>query len=161
MLSKSQSIYNSTISNGVHLPSTARARLSKFYSAKRHVPILGGEDFINWLKEGGFSLSGEHVGYQTGILRPPVSSVIREVAKLYRVSEEGLFRGQRGKRNKARQVAMYLIRDLCDKFLKEIAQSFSPGNYGSGGGACSVIERQIKVDRRLRRRIEQIREIVS
>jgi chromosomal replication initiation ATPase DnaA len=56
---------------------------------------------------------------------------------------------------------MYLIRDLCDKFLKEIAQSFSPGNYGSGGGACSVIERQIKVDRRLRRRIEQIREIVS
>jgi len=145
----------------LHLPSTARAGLSKFYSAKRHAPILGGEDFINWLKEGGFSLSGEHVGYETGPLRPPVSSVIREVAKVYKVSEEALFRGQRGKRNEARQVAMYLIRDLCDKSLKEIAQSFSLGSYGSVGGACSVIERQIKVDRRLRRHIEQIRGMVS
>jgi len=69
--------------------------LSKFYSAKTHAPILGGEDFINWLKEGGFSFSGEHVGYETGILRPPIFSV--EVAKFYMVSEEGLFRGQRGK----------------------------------------------------------------
>lgn len=45
----------------------------------------------------GFSLSGEHVGYETGILRPPVSSVIRQVAELYKVSEESLFHGQRGK----------------------------------------------------------------
>ena len=77
-----------------------------------------------------------------GILRPPVSSVKMGVAKVYKVSEEALFRGQRGKRNEARQVAMYLIRDLCDKSLKEIAQSFSLGSYGSVGGACSVIERQ-------------------
>ncbi len=91
----------------------------KFYSAKRHAPILGGEDFINWLKEGGFSLSGEHVGYETGILRPPVSSVIREVDKLYKVAEQGLFRGQSGKGNEARHVAMYLIRELCNKSLKE------------------------------------------
>ena len=64
-------------------------------------------------------MSGEHVGYETGILRSPVSSVIREVAKVYKVSEEGLFHGQRGKRNEAWQVAMYLIRELCDKSLKE------------------------------------------
>ena len=61
--------------------------LSKFYTAKRHAAILGGEDFINRLKEGGFSLSGEHMGYETGILRPPVSSVIRQVAELYKVSQ--------------------------------------------------------------------------
>jgi len=63
----------------------------KYYSAKRHAPILGGEDFINRLKEGGFSLRGEHMGYETGILRPPVSSVIREVAKVYKVSQGGSF----------------------------------------------------------------------
>jgi len=56
---------------------------------------------------------------------------------------------------------MYLIRELCDKSLKEIAQSISLGSYGSVGGACSVIEIQIKVDRRLRWRIELIREMVS
>lgn len=64
-------------------------------------------------------------------------------------------------KNEARQVAMYLIRELCDTSLKEIAQLFSLGSYGSVGGACSVIERQTKVDRKLRRRIEQIREIAS
>ena len=42
-----------------------------------------------------------------------------------------------------------------------MAQSFSLGSYGSVGGACSVIERQIKVDSRLRCRIEQIRGMVS
>ena len=70
-------------------------------------------------------------------------------------------KAQKGKRNEARQVAMYLIRELCNKSLKEIAQSFSLGSYGRVGGACSVIERQIKVDRKLRRRIEQIREMAS
>jgi hypothetical protein len=34
-------------------------------------------------------------------------------------------------------------------------------SYGSVGGACSVIDRQIKVDKKLRRRIEQIREMAS
>ena len=87
--------------------------------------------------------------------------MIREVTKLYNLSEEGLFRGQRGKRNEARHVAMYLIRELCKLSFKEIGQSFLLGSYGSVGGACSVIERQIKVDRRLRRGIEQIRGMVS
>jgi len=45
----------------------------------------------------GLSLSGEHVGYETGPRRPPVSSVIREVAEFYKVSEESLLHGQRGK----------------------------------------------------------------
>ena len=69
---------------------------------------------------------------------------------------------QRGKRNEARQVAMYLIRELCNKSLKEIAEWLSLGSYGSVGGACSVIEKQLKGDsRRLQRRIEGIREMVS
>jgi len=75
--------------------------------------------FIKWVKQGEFSLSREHVGYETGVLRPPVSSVLREVATTYGVSEEGLLHGQRGKGNEARQVAMYLARELCNRSLKE------------------------------------------
>jgi len=133
----------------------------RFYSNKRHSPILGDEDFITWLKEADFSLSREHVGYERKILRPHISSVISEVARIYKVSKEDIFHGQRGKRNEARQVAMYLIRELCDKSLKEIAEVFSLGSYGSVGSACSVIERKIKLDRTLLRRIEQIREMAS
>ena len=41
-----------------------------------------------------------------------------------RVSEEELFHSQMGKRNETRQVAMYLLTELCNKSLKEIARSF-------------------------------------
>jgi putative transposase len=135
--------------------------LLRFYSGKRRHPVLGDEGFTSWVQDGDFSVSEEYVSYETTILRPPVTSVIRAVAEIYRVSEEDLFHGRRGQRNEARQVTMYLIRELCDRSLKEIARVFSLGSYGSVGGACSVIERRIKTDRRLCRRIEQIREKVS
>ena len=112
--------------------------------------MLGSEEFVEWVRAGEFSFSREHVGYETGVLRPRVSSVIREVAKVYKVSEEALFHSQKGRSNEARQVAMYLIRELCDTSLKEIARLFSLGSYGSPGGACSVIEGQIKGDTNLR-----------
>jgi hypothetical protein len=65
--------------------------LVKFYSTKRHTPVLGSEEFAEWVRAGKFS-----------------------------------FR-----------------------------------SYGRVGGACSVIERQVEGDRKLRRRIEQIREKAS
>ena len=68
---------------------------------------------------------------------------------------------KRGRRNEARQVAMYLVRELCNKSLNNIAELFSLGSYGGVGAACSVIEKQLKVDRGLRRRIEQIRKMAS
>ena len=65
-----------------------------------------------------------------------------------------------GKSNEPRQVAVYLIRKLCDTSLKEIAKLFSLGSYGSVGGACSVVDRQLKEDMKLRRRIEEVRQRV-
>jgi hypothetical protein len=50
--------------------------LLEFYSIRRHSLILGDEDFISRVRGRGFSVSGERVGYETGILRPRVSSVI-------------------------------------------------------------------------------------
>jgi putative transposase len=92
--------------------------LVKFYSTKRHTPVLGCEDFVEWVRAGEFSFSGEHVDYETGVLRPGVSSLIREVAKVYKVSEETLFHSRRGRSNEARQVAMHLIRELCETSLR-------------------------------------------
>lgn len=66
-----------------------------------------------------------------------------------------------GQRNEAKQVAMYLIRALCDEFLKEVGGVFSVRSYGSIGGACHVIKRQIKLDKALRRRIEQMISVSS
>ena len=65
------------------------------------------------------------------------------------------------KRNETTRVAMYLVRQSFDKSFKDKAEVLSPGRYSSVGRACSVIERRIKLDRTLRRRIEQIRGMVS
>ena len=72
--------------------------LVKFYSSKRLAPLLGDTDFITRIREGRTSFSGEHTRYETGALRPRVSSVLRDIATLYRVSEESLLHGKRGKR---------------------------------------------------------------
>jgi hypothetical protein len=40
-----------------------------------------------WVKRGEFSVSREHMGYETGILRPGISSVVKAVAKIYQVPE--------------------------------------------------------------------------
>jgi len=137
-----------------------KEKLLEFYSSKRRSPILADEGFIFRVKRGRPSISREHVRYETKILKPSVSSVIKAVADIYQVSEEALFQGRRGKRNEARQVAMYLIRELCDSTLSEVADIFSLGSYGSVGGASSVIERRAESDRTLRRRIEELRKIV-
>jgi len=63
-------------------------------------------------------------GYETRIFRPTVSSAIKAVSEFYKVYEDNLFQGKRGQRNEARQVAMYLIRELCDQSLKEIQEFF-------------------------------------
>jgi len=52
-------------------------------------------------------------------------------------------------RNEARQVAMYLVRELCNKSLHIIGELFSLGSYGGVGTACSVIQKQLKVDKGL------------
>jgi len=113
--------------------------LVKFYSSKRLAPLLGNNDFITRIREGRTSFfSGEHTRYETGALRPRVSSVLRDIATLYHVSEASLLQGKRGKRNEARQVAMYLVRELCNKSLHTIAEVFSLGSYGGAGAACSA-----------------------
>ncbi len=135
--------------------------LLEFYSKKRRSPVLGDEDFVSRIKDGGYPLSQEHVSYETTMLRPRVSHVIMAVAEAYEVPRDDLFQLRRGERNEARRVAMYLSRELCNLTLKEIAEIFSLGSYGSVGAACSAIEAKLKSDRTLLRRMEKIRGMIA
>jgi len=46
---------------------------------------------------------------------------------------------------------LYLVRELWNKSLNNIAELFALRGYGGVGAACSVIEKQLKMDRGLRR----------
>jgi len=135
--------------------------LVEFYSNKRRAPILGNERFTSWVREGNFPLSMEHVKYETRPLRPRVSSVIGAVAESYGISQAMILHGRRGQRNEARQLAMYLTRELCDLSLMKIAQIFSLESYGGVGTVCTLIARRIRKDAALRSRIQQILEMIE
>jgi|SRR5262249_17129300 len=47
---------------------------------------------------------------------------------------EDLMKGKRGKENEARKVGMYLVKELCDLRLQEIAERFGARSYGAVGG---------------------------
>jgi hypothetical protein len=65
--------------------------------------------------------------------------------------------GELLRRNEPRKVAMYLVRELCDRSLNEIAEVFSLKRYASVGAACVSIQRDMNSGQRLWNRIQQIR----
>jgi hypothetical protein len=87
----------------------------------------------------------------------------------YHVMERGLtglgriFYGDKGSRGvkPGMWLCMYMVRQLCDRSLKGIAEVFSLESYGSVGGACGVIESRIRFERTPRRHIEGGTEMVS
>ena len=131
--------------------------LLKFYSRNNRPPILGDEHFAARIKDEEYPSDIEHVRYETTPFRPGIESVLETVAKVYRVPETELLSGRRGQRNEARQVAMYMMRELCAISLGEIAQTFHLRSYGGVGSACSIIARRVGEERGLKRRIQKIR----
>jgi chromosomal replication initiation ATPase DnaA len=68
-------------------------------------------------------------------------------------------KGRRGKDNEARKVGMYLAKELCDMKLKEIADQFGAGSYGTVGWACHGIATRIEEDAKFREQVSSIRRI--
>ena len=88
---------------------------------------------------------------------PPDVSVVRDmVCRSHGVKEEGLLASRRGRANKGCNVAIYLLR-LRGSKLKKIGTEFGISSYST---VRTIIERarnEIPKNRRLRKRIEQLR----
>jgi chromosomal replication initiation ATPase DnaA len=59
--------------------------------------------------------------------------VLKTLAKRYGLKVKDLAEDKRGKDNEPRKVGMYLVKELCDLKLKEIAEHFGAGSYGTVG----------------------------
>ena len=66
-------------------------------------------------------------------------------------------KGKRGKDNEARKVGMYLVKELCDLRLQEIAERFGTGSYGSVGWACHGVKSRMESDAKFRDRVNNVR----
>jgi chromosomal replication initiator protein len=95
-------------------------------------------------------------------VRITVDRIQQEVAQEYGVSVEGLKSKKRTKTlTVPRQVAMYLCRKHTDLPLVEIGQAFGGRDHTTVIHACDKVENEIKEDRTIRVRVEQLRERIA
>jgi hypothetical protein len=131
--------------------------LADFYKRGRQSPVLGDERFREWLLEKPVRVEREHPRYERVALRPSVEKVLATLARIYEVRVEDLLRGKRGKDNEPRKVGMYLVKELCDLKLGEIAQQFRAGSYGAVGWACHGVASRVESDAKFRDWVGRIR----
>jgi len=131
--------------------------LEEFYKKGRQSPVLGDEEFRERLNEKPLRVGREHPRHERALVRPSVDKVLRVLAGVYGVKVEDLMKAKRGKDNEARKVGMYLIKELCDLRLKEIAERFGTGSYGAVGWACHGITSRMESDAKFRDRVGSIR----
>ena len=79
---------------------------------KKWPSLLGGEDFISWIKETFFEKKKHRQIQESVQLAPEQEDIIREVCRSYDIKEPVLLAAQRGKSNEPRNVAIYLCRVL-------------------------------------------------
>jgi hypothetical protein len=131
--------------------------LENFYKSERKSPVLGSEEFREGVRGESTRIDREHPRYERTALRPSVDQVLRLLAKTYRLKRDDLLRGRRGKDNEPRRVGMYLVKELCDLKLREIAERFGTGSYGAVGWACHGVVARMNSDTTFRDRVESIR----
>jgi hypothetical protein len=131
--------------------------LEKFYKTERKSPVLGGEEFRERVREKSIRIDREHPRYERAAVRPSVDQVLRILAKAYGLKLDDLLRGRRGKDNEPRRLGMYLVKELCDLKLQEIAERFGTGSYGGVGWACHGVAARMNSDARFRDRVDSIR----
>lgn len=131
--------------------------LEEFYKKGQQIPVLGDEEFRERLLEKPLRVEREHPRHERAAVRPSVDKVLTTLAKIYEVKVEDLMRGKRGKDNEARKVGMYLVKELCDLRLREIAERFGTGSYGAVGWACHGVASRMESDAKFRDRVGGIR----
>jgi len=121
--------------------------------------LLGSKSFVQWVKDTFLSAGRrdqEIPDLKTLKPRPPVEAIVRAVAERLRVSlEQILTRGR--KRNRARDITIYLSRELSGLSCQELGRRFG----GLSGAAITMrhnlVVRQMAKDRRLTEDISHVR----
>jgi putative transposase len=121
--------------------------------------LLGGKPFLQWVKDTFLAARREDreiPDLKTLRPRPSVEAIIDAVAERLGVSpEQILTRGR--KCNRARDIALYLSRELSGLTCQELGRRFG----GLSGAAVTIrhhlVSRRLAEDRRLRQDISQIR----
>jgi putative transposase len=130
--------------------------LERYYDSKRQSPVLGRVAFTKKIRVPQGRLNREIPRYHRRAVQVDPDLVIGKVAGMYGMDRQGVLRGVRGKRNEARNVAMYLVSRCCDRTLRETAEMFGLGSYGAVGWVCHGVRTKMEREKKFRDQMERI-----
>lgn len=138
--------------------------LVKFYQRKRQSWVLGGEEFVESLKERLLSsdtdlqeISESRTIHGEGTLQ----RIVKTVANEFKIKESEVKQSQRGRENTPRNLALYLTKIKTGLSLKEIAVHFEINSYKTVAGQCLRFEKRLEREKALNRRFSRIEAICS
>jgi hypothetical protein len=134
-----------------------RLDILRFYEGRKLPSILGGEEFMQRVKERFFPRMQHPEIPESRVLAPDVDAIKEAVCNVYGIKGKDLLRVQRGKANEPRNVAIYLTRELRCGTLEEVSGAFHMSRYSSASSAIRRLKAQMARDQRLQRRIDEIR----
>ncbi len=131
--------------------------IEKFYSLKNLPSILGNTDFKEYIREKFSELKNRAEIPESKILALDPEKVISFVCQYYRISRNELLLSKRGTENLQRDIAIYLVRQLCSLTLPSVGKEFGINNYSTVSSVVQRVKLRAEKDKALQRELESIR----
>lgn len=136
-------------------------RLISFYGKTNLPSVLGGREFVQWVKatfnQGGFAEDFS----QLKLPAPDRDAIIKAVCDDYDISASKLLAIRRGVVNEPRDVVIYLQRTVYGTPLLEIGAKFGLKSYSSVSSAVYRIKQRLPKERKLRKRVAGIQKLIE
>jgi hypothetical protein len=119
--------------------------------------VLGGDEFKEKIKGllKGQRISEEIVERKRLKGSPRAEDVVREVAGVFRVREEAI-KGKGRRDNRARKVAIYLVKRYSGLSNEEIGELFGGIHYSAVSKVSARVEREMEGDKKLSKLVEAL-----
>ncbi|MGB6068310.1 MAG: transposase [Desulfomonilaceae bacterium] len=131
-------------------------KLTAVLSQKNVPSVLGSEAFVNWIKRKFKGLRSRQEVPASRLLAPGLEAIQLAVCEGYGIDRNELLSSKRGMSNDARNIAVYLARQLSGQTLTAIGNAFGLQHYSSVSSVVSRMKQRIANDRGLRKKVKEI-----
>jgi len=113
-------------------------KIDEFYGKKYLSPVLGDNDFKEWIREKFQDLRFHREIPESRVLAPDPENILDAVCRYFKITRESLMKTRRGTENLLRDIAVYFLRIYSTETLAGVGRYFNIANYST---VSSVVER--------------------
>ena len=130
--------------------------INRIFNKKKWPSIIGSDKFIERVKERFYDKKLHMEVPDSKGLAPDIGKIKEALCKSYHIKEEDLLYSKRGERNEARNIAMYLTRQLRGSKLTEIGKEYKISNYSTVSTIIERMKDRIKKERKIRKLVNEL-----